>query len=139
VLGSSEARVFHRRGNPIPVVHAVESIAALPNEKWTKAQLNSVKEGRQKITANIEVPAAAQPACLVVSRPFFPGYIASLDRQSLEVTSYRGLIPMIKVPPNMHGRLTIRYRPTWLICGGTIAVISLLGWVAGLGCALRSR
>jgi len=139
VLDSSEARVFHRRGNPSPVVRSVESIETLPNEKWAKAEVNSVKEERQKITANIEAPAAAQPACLLVSRPFFPGYIASLDNQPLEVTSYRGLIPMIKVPPNMHGRLTIRYRPTWLIAGSTIAVVSFLGWVAGLGCALRRR
>jgi hypothetical protein len=139
VLDSAEAQVFHRRGGPIPVVHSVESIQSSPNEKWTKAQISSVKEERQRITAEIEVPPGAQPGCLLISRPFFPGYVASLEGQPLDVTSYRGLIPMIKVSPNMHGRLTICYRPTWLVCGSAIAVISLLGWLTGLGCALRRR
>jgi hypothetical protein len=139
VLDSSEAQVFHRRGGPIPVVHSVESMPTSPNEKWTRAKVNGGNEQRQKITAEVEVPAGTQPACLLVSRPYFPGYSASLAGQSLDVTSYRGLIPMIKIPANAHGRLTITYRPSWLVWGAAIALVCLLAWLAALGFVLRRR
>jgi len=40
-----------------------------------------------------------RPALIAVSRPFFPGYRAQIDRRHLAVFSERSLIPLIDVPP----------------------------------------
>ncbi len=49
-----------------------------------------------------------------------------LGDQKLAVTSYRGLSPVVKIPPGMHGRLTLVYRPYWLIWGGGAAIACAL-------------
>jgi hypothetical protein len=139
LLDSTEDQVFHRRGAPLPIIRSVESVKDLPNEKWTKAEVSLIEAERNEISAEIAVPPAAQPACLLVSRPFFPGYIARLGSMRLEVMAYRGLIPMIKVPPGANGRLTISYRPAWLVWGGAMAIACALGWLVGIGCAARAR
>jgi hypothetical protein len=110
-----------------------------PNEKWSKADVNLIAAQRQEISAEIAVPPTTGPACLLLSRPFFPGYIARLEGKKLDVGSFRGLIPMIKVSPGAHGRLTIAYRPGWLVWGGAMAIACALGWLVGIGCAARAR
>jgi hypothetical protein len=139
VLDSREGQVFHRRGAPLPMVRSIESVKDSPNEKWSKAEVKLIATERREISAEIAVPPATGPACLLVSRPFFPGYIARLEGKELEVMSYRGLIPMIKVPPGADGRLTIAYRPGWLVWGGAMAIACALGWLVGIGCAARAR
>jgi hypothetical protein len=42
------------------------------------------------------------------------------------VTSYRGLFPIVEVPAGAHGRLTLLYRPVWLIWGFATAVACAL-------------
>ena len=82
--------------------------------------------GRHGLQADVRVPAGNQSALFALSRPFFRGYRAAIDDQALVVSSYRGLIPLIEIQPGRAGRLTLVYRPSWLVWGGCIAAISLL-------------
>ena len=57
-----------------------------------------------------------------------------LNDQKLAVTTYRGLFPTVEIPAGSHGRLTLIYRPPWLVWGGSLAVgcglIVLFGLIA---------
>jgi uncharacterized membrane protein YfhO len=61
----------------------------------------------------------------MISRPFFSGYRAQIGGQPLRVDSYRGLIPTIEIPAGTSGRLTMVYRPAWLIWGGGVSILCL--------------
>ena len=61
----------------------------------------------------------------MISRPFFNGYRAQIGGQTLLVDSYRGLIPTIEIPAGTSDRLTMVYRPAWLIWGGVVSIFCL--------------
>jgi hypothetical protein len=137
---TDEGRVFHRRHGLLPRVRSMTTIDSRPNEQFTEATVSQIVDRRNRLLADVDVPANGPPALLAISRPFFHGYHANLEGRDLPVTSYRGLIPLIEVPPGTRGRLALVYRPWWLIWGGTIAGASA---AALLGClafaAMRSR
>ena len=137
---TEEGRVFHRRGDPAASVRSVTSLDSRPNDQFALAEISRIVAGRNRIEADITVPTGGAPALVAISRPFFGGYRAKVGDRFLEVASYRGLMPVIELPAGTRGRLTMVYRPWWLIWGGTIAAASL---AALLGCAvlaaIRSR
>jgi hypothetical protein len=136
---TDEGRVFHRPGGPRPRVRSVIAIDSRPDEKFAAAEVSRIVNGRNRLEADVIVPAGGKPALLTISRPFFNGYQAKLGERSLKVDSYRGLFPIIEVPAGMNGRLTMVYRPAWLVGGGTVAGLSLLVMLAGAIAALVSR
>jgi hypothetical protein len=139
VYSSAEGTVYHRRGPPLPRARSVSEIDSRPNEQFASAQISRIINGRNRLQADVAVPDGNKPAFLTISRPFFNGYRARIGNQSLKVGSYRGLIPVIEVPPGTSGRLTMVYRPPWLVWGGIIAGFSLLAMIAGVIAALGSR
>jgi hypothetical protein len=104
----------------------VAAIDSRPNERFAPAEVFRIVNGRNRLQADIIVPAGDKPALLTISRPFFNGYSAKVGNLVLKVDSYRGLFPVIELPPGTNGRLTLVYRPAWLVWGGLIAGISLL-------------
>jgi uncharacterized membrane protein YfhO len=76
------------------------------------------------VGVSVDVPAGEHPALIAFSRPFFPGYRARINGSNLAVFSERNLIPLVEVPAGVHGRLSLTYRPDWLIYGGAIAILS---------------
>jgi hypothetical protein len=127
---TTEGRVFHRRENA-PRIRSVAEIDSRPNERFAPAEISRIADGRNRVEADVAVPPGENPAFLTLSRPFFSGYRARLGDRVLEVGSYRGLMPVIELPPGTKGRLTIVYRPWWLIWGGAIAAasfVALLGF-----------
>jgi hypothetical protein len=130
VIATEEGRVYHRRGQPTTSVRSVdwESVT-------TRASVNDVVESRNGVKASVEVPAGNGPAVLAFSRPYFRGYRAWLDGRALSVRSLRNLIPLVEVPGGARGRLTLAYRPDWLIYGGGVALASAAIW---LGCAIAA-
>ncbi len=131
----TEGRVYHRVDGSLP---RIRSAASSPNEKWATAAVRLSGDARGKIVADVDVPAAGEPALLIFSQPYFDGYRATLGRQRVAVESYRGLVPTIQLPPGAHGRLTMVYEPWWLIVGGATAAASLLVILVSGICALRS-
>jgi hypothetical protein len=121
---SAEGCVYHRRGKPISSLRSVASLDTLPNEKFGAAGVTLREDSRNRLVADVHVPKNGSAALLVISRPYFDGYEARLGGKNLTVDSYRGLIPVIRLPSGVEGRLTITYRPWWLLWGGGIAVLS---------------
>jgi len=126
VLTTAEGRVFHRRGAPFARVRSITSIESRPGEQFAAATVSRISNSRNRVEADIDVPNGDRPALLTFSRPYFRGYKARLGNRNLAVTSYRGLFPMVEVPPGAHGRLVLIYRPAWLIWGGAVSVGCIL-------------
>ena len=134
VVSTEEGNVFHRRSAPFSRVRSVTSIDSRPNEEFVLATISRINDSRNFVDADIDVPAGDRSALLTFSRPYFRGYKARIGDQKLAITSYRGLFPILEVPAGTHGRLTVAYRPAWLLWGGGVAavcgLIVLLGVVA---------
>jgi hypothetical protein len=134
VVSTDEGNVFHRRSAPFLRVHSVTSIDSRPNEQFVLATISRINESRNFVAADVDVPVGDRSALLIFSRPYFRGYKARIEDQKLVITSYRGLFPILEVPAGTHGRLTVAYRPAWLLWGGGIAavcgLIILLGVIA---------
>jgi hypothetical protein len=137
VVSTDEGNVFHRRGAPFSRVRSVTSIPSQPNEQFVLATISRINDSRNFVKADIDVPAGDRPALLTFSRPYFRGYKARIGDQKLAVTSYRGLFPMVEVPAGAHGRLTVAYRPAWLLWGGGVAAVSGLIVLLGVIAACR--
>ena len=88
---------------------------------------------------DVDIQHGDRPALLTFSRPYFRGYEARVGDQKLVLTSYRGLFPILEVPPGAHGRLRLTYRPYWLIWGGAVAVICALVVVLSFLAAVNRR
>ena len=138
-VATDEGRVFHRRAGPLARVRSVTTIDSRPDEEFTAAGISRIVNGRNRLQTDVAVPAGGKPALLILSRPFFKGYQARLGDQSLKVNSYRGLFPIIEVPAGSHGRLTMSYRPPWLLWGGAVAGLSLLVMITGAVAAAFSK
>ena len=134
VVSTDEGNVFHRRSPPFSSVRSVTSIDSRLNDQFVLATISQINESRNFVEADIDVPAGDRSALLTFSRPYFRGYTARIGDQKLAITSYRGLFPLLEVPAGTHGRLTVAYRPAWLLWGGGLAAISglivLLGVIA---------
>ena len=155
VLSNAEGRVYHRNGEPIPVIRSLPWLerqltdanaapgAMLAHEEradaveFAIAKISLVANERIAVIAEVDVPEGERPAMLAFSRPFFRGYRATIDGRNLAVTSYRGLMPMIQLPAGAKGRLVLSYRPRWLIAGTIVAAGSAAVSLAALALALR--
>ena len=139
VVSTDEGRVFHRRGTPFARVRSVTSIDSRPNEQFVSATISRINDSRNRVELDVDVPSGNRPALLTFSRPYFRGYEARLENQRLPVTSYRGLLPTVEVPPGSHGRVTLTYRPYWLKWGSTAAVACVLALILGFFAATSQR
>jgi hypothetical protein len=134
VIENEEGRVFHRRGEPMPVVRSVNFFG-----KNSTAKISDIVTTRNSVSASVDVPAGERPALIAFSRPFFPSYRARINGRNLAVFSERNLIPLVEVPAGTLGRLTLSYRPNWLIYGAAVAMTSAIIWFVCVICALGSR
>jgi hypothetical protein len=136
VAASTEGRVFHR-WEPLSPLRSIPWIDSRPNEQFAEATVSEIREGRNSIAAN--VTTGDRPVLLAISRPFFNGYHASVNGRDLVVSSYRGLIPLVEVPPGTSGYFVLVYRPWWLVAGGTIAALSFVAVLGSAAFALSRR
>ena len=139
VFSNEEGRVFHRRGDAMPLIRSVRWVDTFAEREFATATVSEIHDLRNSLTANVDVPAAGNPALLTFSKPFFRGYEARIGDRILPVSSYRSLIPMVEVPAGVRGRLVLAYRPWWLIWGGAIAVVSLAVLLIGAAAAAREN
>jgi hypothetical protein len=138
-FSSDDGRVFHRNGEPLGPVRSVEWIDTEPEKEFAIAKVSDVNESRNHISLNVDVPAGDENALLIFSRPYFGGYHATIRSQALEVDSYRGLFPMVELPAGSHGKLTLIYRPPWLVFGGILSILSAVICVTSAAIAFVSR
>jgi hypothetical protein len=131
---NDEGRVFHRRGSGLPMVRSGNFSGGN-----SIAKITDIVARRNWVSASVAAPDGDRPALIAFSRPFFPGYRARIDRRDLAVVSERNLIPLVEIPPGTHGRLTLYYRPDWLVYGSAIAMTSAAVWIICAIFAMRNR
>jgi hypothetical protein len=136
-FSSEEGRVYHRRGEPSPRIRSLISIDSRPNEQFAPASIKVIDNSRNRVEAEVSVPANGKPALLTFSRPYFRGYQAMVGGHALPVTSFRGLSPLVELPPGTNGQLILRYRPWWLVAGSATAVACATVCLAGLALGWR--
>jgi hypothetical protein len=129
---NDEGRIFHRRGQRMPIVRSVNFFG-----KNSIAKITDIVARRNWVSASVVAPDGDRPALIAVSRPFFPGYRARINGRDLAVFSERNLIPLVEVPPGTDGRLTLYYRPNWLIYGSALAITSAAIWLISAFFAMR--
>jgi hypothetical protein len=139
VISTDEGRVFHRRGAPFARMRSITSIDSRPDEQFVSATISGVKDSRNGVEADVDVPPGDRAALLSFSRPYFRGYQARLGNQKLTVSSHRGLFPLVEIPANTHGQFILVYRPSWLIWGGSTAVACALIVLFGFCAAIYRR
>ena len=138
-FSSDEGRVFHRRGPPFLTVWSVTSLDPESGEQFSVATISRIDDSRNRVTANVDVRSVDKPGLITFSRPYFRGYKARLGDQELSVDSYRGLIPIVDLPPGSRGRLVLTYRPDWLIYGIALSAGSFVIFAGSLARKPRSR
>jgi hypothetical protein len=138
-VATEEGRVFHRRGGALARVRSVASIDSRPNEQFAVADVSRIVNGRNRLEADVKVAGSGQSALLTISRPFFNGYRATIGDVPLKVNSDRGLMPIIEIPAGTNGRLTLVFRPWWLVFGGAISLSCLVLILAAAIQAWRTR
>jgi hypothetical protein len=139
VTSNDEAAVYHRVGPPLARVRSVESIDSRPRTKFAPALISEIENVRNQTAAHVDVPDGGLPALLTFSRPFFRGYQAFLGHEKLRVDSYRGLFPIVELPAGSHAKLTLIYRPAWLVYGGGLSILCAAIWFISLFGAARAR
>jgi hypothetical protein len=139
VTSTEEGGLYHRIGPPLAHVRSVTTIDSRPNEQFAAATISEIKDSRNWVTADVDVPNGGAPALLTFSRPFFRGYEATIGNQKLRVDSYRGLFPIVEAPAGSHGKLVLIYRPLWLICGGALSILCAAFLLVGTFLAAREK
>ena len=119
VHSEAEGDVYERTA-AIPAVHA------LPDESYASAAVQIVENSRLKVVADISSSNAALPVLITFSRPYFPGYHATLNGVDVPVGSLRGLTPTVELAAGQNGRLELSYRPRPVVWGGIVAAISAI-------------
>ncbi|MGZ5004785.1 MAG: hypothetical protein ACXWG7_04420, partial [Chthoniobacterales bacterium] len=123
-----EGDVYHREDG-------LPAVRALPDENHTDASVQIVKNSRQKVVADILPNESTRPTLIAFSRPYFPGYRATLNGDVLPVTSLRGLAPTVEIAAGRSGRIELVYRPRAVVWGGMIALVSaIIGVIAVVFC-----
>ena len=138
VESTDEGAVYHRIGEPLARVRSVIAIDSRPNQQFVSAKISEIEDTRNHVSADVDVPNDGLPALLTFSRPFFRGYEATIGAEKLRVESYRNLFPIVELPAGAHGRLTLIYRPWWLVTGGTLSIMCAGVWLFGMFRALRT-
>jgi hypothetical protein len=138
-FSSNDGRVFHRNGTPLGPVRSIGWIDSEPEKEFAIATISNVADSRNHISLDVDVPAGHENTLLTFSRPYFRGYHASIGNRALHVDSYRGLFPMVEIPAGEHGRLTLIYRPWWLVAGGAVSIGCAAICIFGLFGAMRTR
>ncbi len=138
-FSSDDGRVFHRNGGPLARVRSVEWIDTFPGREFATAKISEIDDSRNHVAVNVDVPVGGENALLTFSRPYFRGYQATVGNRALPVNSYRGLFPTVEVPAGAHGRLSLIYRPWWLVVGSAISIVCAAIWILGMFGAVRSH
>lgn len=95
-------------------------------------QFKLLKEKRSKVTLDIEVLGSNQPAVILFSRPWYPGYRAKLDSKTVPVAVFNAIMPAVILPAGVKGQLSLEYRPISWVLGSNIAMVTLF-FMVGLG------
>jgi hypothetical protein len=120
-LGFYDGAYFYR--NPLARGEAwLQDVPGEPVEAWHAVEVDQVTPDRVAVRV-------AGPGRLVFSEVAYPGWMARLDGQPIALETERGLLRAVQLPPARH-LVELIYRPTSLIAGGLITLLTLCLWLA---------
>ena len=130
-------RLAQRSSRRAPVL-LVRSDAPPPEGpvEYSPCRLTLLKDTRLAAEVRVETPASGQPALVVFSRAWYPGYRATLEGRELEVRALDLILPAVEIPAGAAGLLVLEYAPTGLRAG---LVVSFLALILGAVVAAASR
>jgi hypothetical protein len=125
-------RLTHRKAGPVPLILEANGPGAQgPYSGLGRPDLSVVRQSRDSVWLDVRNCSAYQQALVVFSRPWFPGYTASLNGRPLAVHRLDLVLPAVLLPPGADGRLVLEYSPRSFVYGRALCSATLL-LVAGL-------
>jgi len=111
-----------------------------PDEHFAPVEIRSVEERRNSVAVELGASAEGE-GMLVFSRPWFPGYRATLDGKPLPVEVVDLMLPAVRIPKGSQGRLVLEYMPRSLVIGTgcSLATALFIIVVLVLACFQQSR
>ncbi|MEW6729714.1 MAG: hypothetical protein AB1489_00120 [Acidobacteriota bacterium] len=156
IASSEEGSIFHRPGPPSPRIRSVLSVQtsndymnaltwlvsrtevsapfvllkpeSMPSQQLSFAATNVklVAETRLRAIAQVEPLNSSGESLVLFSRPWYPGYRATLNGKEVPVEVINYFLPAVRLPAGAQGELILEYRPSSFVIGVIIALITLL-------------
>ena len=100
--------------------------------------IREIRTSRLSTSALVDASPAKESSLIVFDRPWYPGFVATLNGRDLPVLRADLIMPAVELQPGDRGLLVVRYRPRRLMAGIVIAAIGALAAAVGVGYLLRS-
>jgi hypothetical protein len=123
-------RLTEERHGPEPLL--VEATAPVPAPDLGRADVRIVRESRNGIEIAVDHADPGRPVAVAVSRPWYPGYVATLNGSPVPVYRLDLAILMAILPPGASGSLVVEYRPTALRYGLLVSAGTLVAMILAL-------
>lgn len=118
-----------RRGAAMPVV----LLGGGPEQRtYAPRRLTDLRNDRLTASAVIGPAVAPRKSLIVFSRPWYPGYVATINGRELPVLRADLMMPAVELDPDEQGLLVLRYRPNALVAGVAIAAAGALATIVAL-------
>jgi hypothetical protein len=128
VAEAPEGVAYHREPRRFVPVKVLTFLFDRPGVTLMHPEIRITAERRNSVTVQVTpAPTVAdedsnaphRPAVAPIAfvRPFLPGYKAFLNGAPIPVRPYRGILPIVELPPDAGGVLELRYRPRGLTSG----------------------
>ncbi|MFL7791148.1 MAG: YfhO family protein [Anaerolineae bacterium] len=105
----------------------------LPTRPFAPSQILSLHDGPNRITIHA---ALDEPAYLVLADTWYPGWLATVDGESVEILRANYGFRAVWLGAGEH-TVEMIYRPTSVLVGGTLSITALVVIVVGLLLARR--
>ncbi len=120
-VGGTSAMVAYDRNQVLPKQAYVPTSPSLAVE----LEHESAEKSEWAVLRNDDEKAET----LILSRPWYPGYRATLDGRPLDVFAHAGVFASVSIPPHQIGKLSVWYEPwgwRWAVTAAMAAVVLLL-------------
>jgi hypothetical protein len=118
---AAKQRLTGRSGGPVPLILQGEPASEKrETAPFVPVAVTTVADERNAVV--VDVAARTEGETLIVfSRPWFPGYRATIDGKPVPVELVDLMLPAVRLPAGPPGRLVLEYRPRSLIVGCSVA------------------
>ncbi len=133
-------RISRRGSTPVPRLMVVSGPP--PPERvveYSPCRLEMRESSRLRAEVRLESSGSERPSLVVFSRPWYPGYRATLGDRTLKVRALNLVLPAVEVPPGAEGLLVLEYSPATLRLGLAVAGLALVLGVAVAAWARSGR
>lgn len=119
--------INNNKSENVPVlIYEDNVVSKVTNVEYANAKVELIKDGRNKTVFRVTNNAPDKSALILVSRPWYPGFKAVMNRKKLTVKIVDMIMPAVLVPPGESGIVNLYFRPFSLTLGISISIISLI-------------